>query len=140
MLSAEHEALITLFRNRPSLAAELLCDALDVAVPEYREARIESGELTELMPTEYRADAVVVLAKKDPVLAVVVEVQRGRDAVKRWSWPVYVTSLRARLRCPAVLLVICKEARSANWCATPFEIGHPGMSMRPSVVGQHTVP
>lgn len=109
-------------------------------VPKYVEARIESGDLAELVPTEYRADAVVVLAAKDPVLAVVVEVQRGRDVLKRWSWPVYLAGLRARMRCPAALLVICSEPGIATWCSTPIELGHPGWVLRPLVVGPDAIP
>ncbi|MEU7450769.1 hypothetical protein [Streptosporangium roseum] len=84
MPSQEHETLIHLFRNRPSLAAELLVDALGVTIPTYSEARLESEEFTDCTPTEYRADAVVMLTLADePALAVVVEVQRGQDKDKR---------------------------------------------------------
>jgi hypothetical protein len=38
MPSQLHEALLLLFRNRPSLAPELLRDALHVELPEYTEA------------------------------------------------------------------------------------------------------
>ena len=70
-----HETLIEMFRHRPSLAAELLAGALGMEVPEYRDARVDAGDLSELPPTEYRADAVVVLSTEErPVLAVVVEV------------------------------------------------------------------
>jgi hypothetical protein len=141
MPSKEHEALIHLFRSRPSLAPELLESALGVSVPVYGEARLESAELTDCMPTEYRADAVVLLTlAADPVLAVVVEVQRGRDADKRWSWPVYLTTLRARTRCPAVLLVICADTRTATWCRAPIHLGHPGWTLAPLVVGPEAVP
>ncbi|MCW2876561.1 MAG: hypothetical protein JWQ95_661 [Sphaerisporangium sp.] len=109
-------------------------------VPGYREARIESGDLTECPPVEYQADAVVVFSDRDPVLAVVVEVQRGRDSGKRWSWPVYLASVRARMRCPAVLLVVCTDARTAKWCAVPIDMGHPGWRLAPMVAGPGVVP
>ncbi len=128
-------------RQRPSLVAELLADALGMDLPVYQVARVESGELTDLAPTEYRADAAVVLTCADmPVLAVVVEVQLGRDPDKRWSWPVYLTTLRARLRCPAVLLVVCVDPTIAVWCATPIGLGYPGASVTPLVVGPDRVP
>lgn len=130
-----------MFRYRPSLAAELLADALGVKVPAHREVRVDAGECTDLSPTEYRADAVVVLTGgQGPVLAVVVEVQLGRDGDKRWSWPVYLATLRARLRCPAVLLVVCIDAAIAAWCATPIELGHPGWRLVPLVLGPDRVP
>jgi hypothetical protein len=72
MPSTLHEALIEMFRHRPSLAAELLADALGFDLPAYQQARVEPGGFTDLTPTEYRADAVVLLTVADvPVLAVV---------------------------------------------------------------------
>ena len=44
MASMDHEALVTLFRNRPRLAAELLHDALGLGLPAFTEARIESAK------------------------------------------------------------------------------------------------
>lgn len=59
-----------MFRHRPALAAELLTDVLGIDVPEHREARVETGEFADPAPTEYRADAVVVLTGEDgPALA-----------------------------------------------------------------------
>lgn len=130
-----------MFRHRPALAAELLTDVLGIDVPVHREARVETGEYADLAPTEYRADAVVVLTGEDgPVLAVVVEVQLGRDRDKRWSWPVYLATLRARLRCPTVLLVVCVDSATAAWCATPIVLGHPGFRLVPLVLGPERVP
>jgi hypothetical protein len=40
------------------------------------------------------------------VLGIVIEVQLQRDDRKRFTWPVYVAGLRARLECPACLLVV----------------------------------
>lgn len=59
MPSSTHEALIELFRQRPSLAAELLGGAFGVEVPDFQSARMEPGEFADVAPTEYRADAVV---------------------------------------------------------------------------------
>ena len=141
MPSTAHEALVELFRNRPALAAELLATSLGVTVPCFERARLDSGDLTDLAPTEYRADAVVVLTRQDlPVLAVVIEVQLARDQRKRRSWPVYLTTLHARLRCPAILLVLCAAADTAAWCRAPIAIGHPGWVLRPLALGPDTVP
>ncbi|RNL87048.1 hypothetical protein [Halostreptopolyspora alba] len=140
MPTFEHELLIELFRYQPSLAAVLLEEALDVEMPSYTRARVESGELTDCVPTEYRADAVVRLTTDDRDLAIVVEIQRDRDDAKRWSWPVYLATLRARLRCSATLLVLCPDDRTANWCAAPIHMGHPGWSLTPLVIGPKAVP
>ncbi|QSB14373.1 hypothetical protein JQS43_23235 [Natronosporangium hydrolyticum] len=136
MPSHRHEALIELFRQRPSLA-----DPLGLDPPTYQHALLDSGDLTSLVPTEYRADAVVTLTTDEvPTLAVVVEVQLRRDRAKRRSWPVYLTTLHARLRCPTILLVICPDRPTARWCATPILIGHPGFTLTPLALGPDQVP
>ena len=136
-----HETILDVFRHRPSLAAEFLAGVLGMELPAYREARLEPGDLTDLAPTEYRADQAVVLVDEvGPVLAVVVEVQMRGDPGKRWTWPVYLTTLRARLQCPAVLLVVCVDAAAARWCAAPITVGHPGFQLAPLVLGPDQVP
>src|SRR5215472_11955755 len=139
MPSLSHEALLLLFRNRPELAPELLRDALHVSLPAYSEARLESADLTDVSPAEYRADLVILLVDGRPVLGIVVEVQLQRDDRKRFTWPVYVAGLRARLGCPACVLVVTPTERVASWCREPIELG-PGGTFSPLVVGPASVP
>jgi hypothetical protein len=139
MPSLSHEALLLLFRNRPELAPELLREALGVELPAYTEVRVESADLTEAVPAEYRADLVVLLVNGKPVLAIVVEVQLARDERKRFTWPVYVTGLRARFECEAVVLVITPSMDVARWAAEPIALG-PGAVLRPLVIGPDAVP
>jgi hypothetical protein len=141
MPSTLHEVLVDMFHNRPSLAVDLLTDGLGMEVPTFQRAEVKAVEFTDLTPTEYRADAVVELTHNDQkVLAVVVEVQLRSDNEKHWSWPVYLSTLRARARCPAVLLVVCVDAATANWCARPIDLGHPGWALTPLTVGPERVP
>jgi hypothetical protein len=136
-----HEVLLELFRQRPSLAAELLSTTFGLELPEHEGARVEPAEFTDLRPTQYRADTVVALTDSDgPVLAVVVEVQLRPDEDKRWSWPVYLASLRAREQCPVVLLVVCPGETVAAWCRGPVAMGHPGWDLVPLVLGPESVP
>src|SRR5688500_3938557 len=102
MPSNLHEVMIEMFRDRPSLTADLLGGRFDVAVPRFQRASLSPGELTDVTPTEYRADAVITLhgAGGVPVLAVVVEVQLHIDPRKRRAWPAYVATLHSRVRCP----------------------------------------
>jgi hypothetical protein len=140
MASMRHEGLLLLFRNRPELAPELLRDALGIGLPAYTEARIESAELTEVVPTQYRADLVVLLLDGRPVFAIVVEVQLARDEDKRKTWPLYLASLRSRVGCPTSLLVVAPDPAVARWCAQPIEMGHPGFVLRPLVTGPDAIP
>ncbi len=111
MPSQLHEVLLLLFRNRPSLAPELLRDALGVALPEYSEARVDSADLTQVQPAEYRAGLVVLLLHGEPVLGIVVEAQLAPDVRKGYVWPVYATNLRARLECP-----VCQSSTRSCGC------------------------
>jgi hypothetical protein len=141
MPSMAHEILVDLFKNRPSLAAEILAEVLGVALPAYTEARLASSDLTEIQPAEYRADAVVVLLDHDiPVRVIIVEVQLAIDPRKRLTWPTYVTVSRAIHGCPAGLLIVAPEPAVAGWCAEPIETGVPGFVLRPPVLRRSAVP
>ena len=135
-----HEGLVLLFRNRPELAPELLSGVLGFQLPRWTQARLESAELTEVVPTQYQADLVVLLLEGKPCFAIVVEVQLRRDEDKRKSWPLYLTSLRARVSCPTALLVVAPEAAVARWCAQPIALGHPGFMLQPLVLGPEAIP
>ena len=58
MPSMAHEILVDLFKNRPSLAAEMLVEVLGLSLPPYSEARITSADLTEIQPAEDDVKAV----------------------------------------------------------------------------------
>lgn len=79
-------------------------------------------------------------AAEAPRAAVVVEVQLSVDTDKAWSWPLYLASLRARLRCGVALLVVTTDEAVAEWAARPVEMGHPGFLLAPLVVGPKGVP
>jgi hypothetical protein len=141
MPSMAHEILVDLFKNRPSLAAEILIEVLGVSLPEYTEARIASADLTEIQPAEYRADVVVLLLHDgNPVRVVIVEVQLAVDPKKRLSWPAYVTVSRAIHSCPAALLIVAPDPAVAGWCAEPIETGVSGFVLRPPVLRRTAVP
>jgi len=136
-----HEILVDLFKNRPSLAAEILVEVLGISLPRYTEARLASTDLTEIQPAEYRADVVVVLLNRDtPVRVLIVEVQLAADSRKRLSWPAYVTVARAVHGCLAGLLIVAPEPAVAGWCAEPIETGVPGFVLRPPVLHRTAVP
>jgi len=128
-----------LFRNRPELAPLLLDEALHVPLPHYTDLRIESAQLTDVVPTEYRADLVVLLIDDKPVLGIIVEVQLQPDERKRFSWPVYVAGLRARLECDCCLLVVSPSTITARWASVPIITG-PGGQLVPLVLGPEGVP
>jgi hypothetical protein len=140
MPSQLHESHLFLFRNQPSLAAELIRSALGGELPSYGEARVVSADLTEVQPPEYRADMVIELwDDAAPVYGIVVEVQLREKRDKRFVWPAYVANLRARLRCPVALLVVTPCERVARWASEPVQVG--GLHhFTPYVLGPSAVP
>ena len=140
-MSFDHELLVELFRRDGGVAVELLRACAGIAVDH---ARLELGtiDLSQVVPTEYRADAVVILrdGANRPVTGVVVEVQRRPDRDKLLAWPVYLAALRAKLDCAVVLLVIAPEPEVAAWAQRPIELGHPGFALTPVVIGFADVP
>jgi hypothetical protein len=140
MPSMQHEAPLELLRCESRLAAVLL-RGLGVAVPAGATAEMAPTDLTASVPAELRADAVVVLSGAEGArLAVIVEVQLRYDTGKRYSWPAYLTQVRAAHRCPAVLLVICPGSATARRCRAPIPTGHPGFDLAPLVIDSATLP
>jgi hypothetical protein len=140
MPTIPHEAPVELVRRNPAIAAALLA-GLGVAVPADAAATLASADATASVPAELRADAVVLLTGTDGArLAVIIEVQLRYDAHKHYSWPAYLTQVRAAHRCPAVLLVICPNARTARRCRSPIGTGHPGFELVPLVIDSTTTP
>jgi hypothetical protein len=135
MPSFTHESLVELFRNRGELATALLDGHARIAFPHHHVAQA-SIDLSQLVSTEYRVDAVIELrdARNAAVAAIIVEVQLGIDHDKEYSWPVYVPVLRAKLRCPVVLLVVAPEPAVARGARASIELGHPRFCLEPVVI------
>ncbi|WP_051022809.1 hypothetical protein [Nocardia pneumoniae] len=142
MPTQQHEVLVEMFRTQPTLAAGLLTDAFGIPLPAYAGARTASSDFTDVAPNEFRGDTALVLTDGNgaAVTGIVLEVQLGRDRSRQWAWPLYVSTLRARLECPVFLMVVSPNARVATWCRKPIEIGHPGLILRPLVLGPDVVP
>lgn len=136
----KHEAIVAMVRERPMFPADLL-RALGHNLPQFDRAELVSADLSTPVSTEFRADSVVQYSVGDAVhLAVVYEVQLGRDNKKRRSWPAYVANAYERIGCPVMLLVISPNRKIARWCAEPIVVGVPDFVLRPTVYGPDAVP
>ena len=146
-VSVLHEVLVGLFRTRASLAVEML-EALGIPVPEHGALSIVESDLAQALPVEARADLLVRLearsktsakGKRRAAACVVLEVQLRVDATKRWSWPVYVSTARARHRCPTFLLVVTPDRDVARWARRPIPLGGDSQIV-PLVLGPEEIP
>jgi hypothetical protein len=135
MVSWTHEGLVRVLAERPDLAVELLAlGGHELGGP----LRRMEADLTDLDPAELRAD-LVLTSEGAPRHAVIVEVQLAIDPRKRWSWPAYAATLRARYRCDVTLVVVAVDAKVAAWCAEPFRFVR-GVSFAPIVLGPKWIP
>ncbi|WP_437956271.1 hypothetical protein WME76_33200 [Sorangium sp. So ce119] len=142
MPTLEHNALVEMFREHPELAPHFLATLLHVEVPPHASVAVVESSLDQLIPVEFRADLVLELrgATGTLVLAIVVEVQRDVDPDKKFSWPTYVTVVRARKRCGTVVLVVAPDAGVAAWAAENIDLGLGLGNVAPLVLGPAVVP
>jgi hypothetical protein len=139
--SLSHEVLVDLFRHCGELAPALLASVAGIDLA-HAVAEIGSPDLSQIAPTEYRADAVILLRDHRHAVtsAIVVEVQIAIDPRKHYTWPVYLTNLRAAHDCPVTLLVVAPEPSTARWARHPIETGHAGFTLTPIVIDFANVP
>jgi hypothetical protein len=97
MAGAAHEALVSLFREHPSVGVDLV-RLVGLEVPATSEAPVVSvSENLSQGALELRPDALLVVGSPGAEhLVIVVEVQLAWDARKRASWPLYEAAARAR--------------------------------------------
>ncbi len=140
--SSLHEILVQLIRDRPALAADFVAARLGEDWRAGKRIELLSGELSQTSAPQHRADAVLLLdrGQGDHRLAVVVEVQLAADAEKLFTWPVYLAGIRAKLRCPAVLVVVTPYRAVRNWASRPISLGPGGDAVRPLVLGPEAIP
>jgi hypothetical protein len=142
MPTLEHNGLIEMFRENPSLAPHLLALLFNVDVPVHAFVRVADSSLDQMLPVEFRADLVLELRNGEGavVLSIVLESQRDIDARKKFSWPVYISVARAERESATVVLVIAIDADIAAWAAEKIDLGLGLALVQPLVLGPATLP
>lgn len=146
MLSNWHDSARRLFAERPEVAGRIVRDLLKADLP----PAIQYTLLTPLCGDEPCAgercgDGVsvsatvpemVVLAGplRQPVHAIVVEFQQGRDDETRHRWPMYAAAIWLCHGCPVDLLVVCPDVLTAHWADRPVATTLDGYVCRPAVL------
>jgi hypothetical protein len=134
--SVLHQAPLVLLEERP----DLLLALLGRPVGDGERVAMQSPELTQTLPVERRADAVITIEKAEAITAAfVVEVQLAVDDDKRFTWPFYAAAVHARFRCPTSLVVLAATSDVATWARGPMpSFGHGAWS--PCVFGPEEIP
>ena len=142
MPTLEHDGIVDMFRDNPSLAPHLIEKLFHLTLPAHASVKVAESSLDQMLPIEFRADLVVELLNENgkPVLLIVLEMQRDEDPDKKYSWPVYVTVARSRKRCQALVLVVAPDEKVAAWAAEKIDVGLGLTTTQPLVLGPAVVP
>src|SRR5580692_11553174 len=103
MPSMPHEGPLDLVREHPEIAAELVRGTPGVKLPAQLAVSLAPTDMSAVVPVQYLADMVVLITDAKtgkPVLAVIIEPQLRSSKTKRYSWPVYLTTVRRVSQCP----------------------------------------
>lgn len=144
MVTSRHEAAHRIFQERPALLVPTF-RLLGVSLPEDATVEVLTPDATELKPVERRMDSVLRLTPCDggtPTL-LAIEAQGRPDRDKAASWAYYLAFLKAKNKCPALLVVICQDKETAEWAMGPFHLGPSdwqSLTVRPLVLGPGNVP
>ena len=141
-VSLEHQGIIDMFRENPSLAPHLIEKLFHVQLPPHASAKVVESTLDQMIPIEFSADLVLELLNEqgEPVLLIVLEMQRAIDHDKEYTWPVYVTVVRAKRRCQAIVLVVAPDENVAAWASEKIDLGLGLGTIQPLVLGPAVVP
>ncbi|MBF8186457.1 hypothetical protein ITP53_12040 [Nonomuraea sp. K274] len=140
MPSPAHDTLNTLFRNRPTLAVELLKDLFDIDLPTDTLVKVAPADLSDVPTQPSRGDQAFTLGwRREPLHSVIVELQDSPCEEKRQQWARRAAALWLRLNRPVLVLVLCPDRSVATWASQPVVTTLPGYMMHPLIVGPEQI-
>ena len=143
MVTARHEAMHRIFQEDPGVFARAF-KALDIPFPAPVGAAVLSPDVTEIQPLERRVDSLIRFETAEGgSYLLIIEAQTRKDPDKPGAWAYYASHLHQKYQIPVVLLVVCQDATTARWAATPIHFGLPQwqtLTVRPLVVGPNNAP
>jgi hypothetical protein len=135
MSPSVHDTLTVLFRNRPTLAVELLCDVFDIDLPCDTLVEVSPTDLSDVPFVASESGTVFPMTRRGPAHGVIVEMQQSACEEDRQEWARRGAALWLRLNRPVLLLVVASDARVATWASQPVVTSLPGYVVHPLVVG-----
>ncbi|MEV4579650.1 hypothetical protein AB0K16_41040 [Nonomuraea jabiensis] len=130
MPSPRHDALISLFRDSPRLAVDILRDVLEVELPVTPVVRLESTTFNTRPSDDIEADLVIVLGPpQTPVHAIIVEIQQDKSK-KPQQLARYAAALWLLLSCDVTVLLISPDRNVATYYAQPIDSGLTGYRLQ----------
>lgn len=143
MAGSPHEVMHRLFQHDPGVFARAF-RALGLPFDDPAEVAVFTNDLTEIRPLERQVDTLLrITTVRDGAFLLLVEAQNKKDDDKPGAWAYYLAHLHEKYRLPVVLLVVCRDNKTAGWAREPIRIGLPQWSsiiVRPLVLGPDNVP
>jgi hypothetical protein len=143
MPNPPHEILHNIFREDTDLFSRVL-SAVEIPFPKTTAATVGNADATETRAVLQRLiDTVLEVQTDEGPFLIAVEAQNGPDDDKPPSWAYYPAYLHERRRCPVVVIVICRDVKTAEWARKPYLIGlphQPTLVSTPIVVGPDNLP
>jgi hypothetical protein len=138
MPSSHHQGLVAVFRDDPTLAFDLLRSVFGLELPDFERVYDRQSELDRFAPCfgdtgELRPDLALSgeepRARQEDVhrgAAMIIEVQKKVDPIKRWRLWVYWALLAERLRLSTAVLCVPMSDAVARWARSLGALEIPG--------------
>lgn len=143
MPNPPHEILHRIFHEDSNLISSVLRFA-EVAFPEPTSITVGNIDTTEPRQVLARfVDTVLEAQTKEGPFLIAIEVQNQPSAKKLRNWAYYPAYLHERRACPVVVIVVCRDEKTAAWAREPYRIGlseRPTLISTPIVVGPGDLP
>jgi hypothetical protein len=132
-----------LFRDETSLFPRVL-SLVEIPFPKTTTVTHTSSDATETRAVlERHIDTVLEAETEDGPFLIAVEAQNQPDDKKLRNWAYYPAYLHERRACPVVVIVVCRDTKTAEWARRPYRIGlphQPTLVSTPIVIGPDNLP
>jgi len=143
MPNPPHELLHGIFREDSGLFSRVL-SLVDIPFPKTTVTTVGNVDATESRQVLARLiDTVLEAQTEDGPVLIAVEAQNKQDDRKLRNWAYYPAYLHERRNCPVVVIVVCRDVKTAEWARKPYSIGlrhRPTLVSTPIVVGPDNLP
>lgn len=143
-----HQGVVSVFRDDPALAFDLLRSVFDVDLPRLTEVHDRRGELDRLAPAagdtgELRPDLVLSAKNATDDLrdgsAMIIAVQGQPNTIKQWRIWVYWALVAERFRLATAILMVPLSDETARW-GRSLRRPQPGAHEGLRVLDRHNMP
>ena len=130
-----NEMLARLMEDRPEFATELYHSSDGPDLPEHDSIAISRRTIAVPGTDRFRVCAVAAYSKDgERVLAVLFDALLEPDPDQADSWLRFITEAQQALSCMVAFVVLCRDARVAEWALSSSMIGDIGHYVLPVVI------